>query len=1202
MRPVKYKLHVVPIAVALFVCIMTGAWAEWLEDGTAVCTATGYQQSPFLISDGDGGVIAAWEDMRINYMDIYAQRLDGQGTPYWTADGIAICSVAGEKYLSSMIPDGYGGGILVWSDDRDGTNPGFLDELYVQRVDDSGAILWDTEGVAVCSTYAYQYPNPAIASDGTGGAIVAWADHRGVGDDNVYAQRIDASGDTLWNADGIAICTSAGGQYPTDAISDGAGGAIVVWTGSGDIFAQRIDASGDTLWQAGGVPVTGFLSDSKARLVSDGAGGAILAYMSMSGGYYDIYAQRLDSSGNTLWSGGVAICTAAGHQQFPRIVTDGGGGAIITWQDGRVVGALNVYAQRIDSLGVPLWTADGESLCTAAGQRGAPEMVADGDGGAVVAWMDYRNGNEDIYAQRIDGTGVLQWTTDGVPVCTNTEWQENLSVAPDGDGGVVAAWTDARGTDHDIYSLRILASGYSAVGPSVVVTAPNGGELWTPGDTENITWTATDSDGVDSVSIHYSCDNGANYTLVAPGEANDGTYAWTIPDTPTDSALVKVIAYDPGLNEGEDISDDVFVIEDNTPPSVTVTSPNGGEIWYFCGTQNITWTATDASGVDSVSIYYSFNGGAEYTLIASSEANDGTYAWTVPDEFTEEALVKIVAYDPDMNTGEDVSDAVFDITAPSFIEHWMVDSDQVGSRFGFSVSSAGDVNGDGFDEVIVGAPLFDAPESNEGLARVYYGAPEGPSMTADWSVDSDKTSASFGCSVSDAGDVDGDGFDDVIVGAEYYDFDGGEDYEGGAFVYYGSAGGLAFDPLWTANGGQGASCFGHSVSSAGDVNGDGYDDVIVGAHKYDNGHTNEGRAFVFHGSASGLSPTADWTAESDQTNAYFGVSVSGAGDVNGDGYDDVIVGAHGYYNGEGSEGLAFVYYGSASGLSTTADWVGEGNQVAAYFGFSVSGAGDVNDDGYDDVIVGAYGYDDDDTDEGRAFVYHGGPSGLSATADWTAESDQEDAQFAYSVSGAGDLNGDGCSDAIVGAHFYDNGESNEGRVYVYHGGYAGLSATADSTYESDQVGAGFGHCVSSAGDVDGDGKSDVICGAYQYDNCELNEGCAVLYQVPIGTVDVPEVPGRPYIDALFQNYPNPFRAVSGTTILYSVEGSGRAEVRIYDATGRLVRTITDHAEVGENRLHWDGKRDDGGSVPCGVYFCQLKVGGFTSHKKMMLVQ
>jgi hypothetical protein len=197
--------------------------------------------------------------------------------------------------------------------------------------------------------------------------------------------------------------------------------------------------------------------------------------------------------------------------------------------------------------------------------------------------------------------------------------------------------------------------------PDVAVLTPNGGETWFGKDNEDITWTATDANGVDSVSIFYSLDNGSVYHLISSGEANDGTYTWLIPDTFSVEAMVKVMAYDPSLNTGEDESDAVFTIADDTGPVVDVLTPDGGEFIQVWSDYNITWTATDPSGVDSVSIFYSVNGGDTYELIASDEGNDGTYSWSVPNVLTDSALVKIIAYDHNVNAAAGESDSLFTI-------------------------------------------------------------------------------------------------------------------------------------------------------------------------------------------------------------------------------------------------------------------------------------------------------------------------------------------------------------------------------------------------------------------------------------------------------------------------------------------------------------------------------------------------------------
>jgi hypothetical protein len=443
------------------------------------------------------------------------------------------------------------------------------------------------------------------------------------------------------------------------------------------------------------------------------------------------------------------------------------------------------------------------------------------------------------------------------------------------------------------------------------------------------------------------------------------------------------------------------------------------------------------------------------------------------------------------------------ITGLSMTADWTAEGNQNNAQFGYSVATAGDINGDGFSDVIVGAYRYDNDQTDEGRAFVYYGSAAGLSTTAGWTAESNQASAYFGYSVGTAGDINGDGFSETIVGAPRYD--NVQTEEGAVFVWYGSASGLGANgtPVnadWTAESNQDGAAFGRSVSTAGDVNGDGYSDVIVGADWYDNSETetDEGWAFVYYGSASGLSVSADWTAESNQDSAYFGYSVGTAGDINGDGYADVIVGAVYYDNEQTNEGAAFVYYGSASGLGSTALTV-ESNHDLAQFGRSVSAAGDVNGDGYADVIVGAPYYDSDgvfELYEGAAFVYYGSASGLATTAGWMAEGDQASAHFGISVSTAGDVNGDGYGDVIVGAYRYETvqfGQTDEGAAFVFYGSASGVSTGYAWRANSDQAGAFLGRSVSTAGDVNGDGYADVIVGASSYDNGQTDEGAAFVY-------------------------------------------------------------------------------------------------------------
>ncbi|MBT3220461.1 MAG: hypothetical protein HN348_15350, partial [Proteobacteria bacterium] len=431
------------------------------------------------------------------------------------------------------------------------------------------------------------------------------------------------------------------------------------------------------------------------------------------------------------------------------------------------------------------------------------------------------------------------------------------------------------------------------------------------------------------------------------------------------------------------------------------------------------------------------------------------------------------------------------VPSPDFLSEspqWTIDAAQTGSDFGGSVAAAGDVNGDGFADIIVGASNFTNDEVAEGKAYVYFGSVSGASTTADWSFESNLENSQYGHSVSSAGDVNGDGYADIVVGAVHYD--NGELNEGAAFLYLGSGSGPMNVASWVAESNQGDGFFGRSVSSAGDVNGDGFADVIVGMPQYASGQSQEGAAHAYRGIVDVPSETTADTRGADESGAYFGAAVSSAGDVNGDGYDDVIVGAPNHTN---DQGRAYIYRGSASGISASSTWVGVQGLDGAMFGKSVSRAGDVNSDGYDDVIVGAPRYDNGQAYEGTAYLHLGSPSGLSISPSWMIEGDQEHAELGNSVSSAGDVNGDGHADVIVGVWQYGNGETKEGRAQVYLGTDMGLELSPNWVAESDQEYAYFGSSVASAGDVNGDGYGDVVVGAYGYDNAESDEGAVFVY-------------------------------------------------------------------------------------------------------------
>jgi len=408
---------------------------------------------------------------------------------------------------------------------------------------------------------------------------------------------------------------------------------------------------------------------------------------------------------------------------------------------------------------------------------------------------------------------------------------------------------------------------------------------------------------------------------------------------------------------------------------------------------------------------------------------------------------------------------------------WSQQPDIANAIMGSSVSHAGDVNGDGFADVIVGLPGV-----NE--ARVYLGSSTGLSSTY-WSAIGSSAGEEFGYSVSSAGDVNGDGFSDVIIGA--YRHDG---FRGRAYVYLGSASGLGAAYHWRVTGAVAAGRFGGAVSSAGDVNGDGYTDIIVGAYQ-ENGM---GAIYGYYGGPAGLSTTASWSAFGAQLSADFASMVAGGGDVDADGYDDILVGAQRHDEGGlGQCGAVFLFRGSGVGLLATPSWVQYGDKAGAEFGYDVSFAGDVNGDGFSDVVIGAYQYNNGEASEGRSYVYHGSLNGLGAAPVWHVESDFPGAYWGSSAAGAGDVNGDGYSDVIVGGYRYAQAYLGEGRASVYHGSATGLSTTAAWTALGGAVNRNLGYALASAGDVNGDGYGDVIIGVPGYTNGQTMEGFVALY-------------------------------------------------------------------------------------------------------------
>jgi hypothetical protein len=446
--------------------------------GVAVCNEVSNQSQARLYADGIGNAICVWMDQRNgneNLTDnIYAQKINGVGSMGWTNNGVVVCDTVGLQ-SDPLIRAMSDYSLISWFDDRSGS-PG----IWYQKLNVTGGQQLGSTGDTLVWGIAHNSTSPVVVRNNNGKMFVFFEDERdgsALGR-TVFFQLVDTLGNLILQPNGKRLCpdpvfTVSRGQMKPDACSDMGSGAIAIWLDSRDsnpyyrIYAQRVNGSGNLQWNGAGMAISPIdqtaFEQVRPRIITDGSGGGIVAWTATPPGEFanNVYLTKVSPAGSLAWPV-LAISTSIGLDEFlDDLYPDGSGGAYVSYSDGAWPNQ-SIYGQHVSSTGSLLW-GEGVLLCADPAIQVHSRVISLGAEGAVFVWEDQRSGfNTDLYAQKVNSDGLIQWGTNGMPVCTASEDQLNPDMAVDAFNNVSIVWTDTRAdtaTSWNIYMQKIAADG-----------------------------------------------------------------------------------------------------------------------------------------------------------------------------------------------------------------------------------------------------------------------------------------------------------------------------------------------------------------------------------------------------------------------------------------------------------------------------------------------------------------------------------------------------------------------------------------------------------------------------------------------------------------------------------------------------------------------------------------------------------------------
>ena len=450
------------ILIFVMMILITGLFSQiqWQTDGIPVRQGVNIEWFRSGIALDDGSVVYVWSDTRRSERDVWAQKVDSDGNLEWGEEAILVNGEA-DRQEDIVVIDTDGGVITAWVDFRNED----AGDIYAQKLDNNGNLLWDPIGVPLCIVEDVQI-SLNIVDDANGGAYIIWIDHRNPGGTDIYGTHILSDGSIAngWDANGNPIAAAAGSQNQHTFWEDGNGGAIMAWHDvpspeQGNIYIQRISSDGTLLWGDEGI----LLCDAqgmreKPKITPDGSGSFIITWRDKRNeNDGDIYSQRIDLNGNLLWAEEIEICVGTGIQKNARITKSSDNGAFIVWEDGRNdFYYKDIYIQKIDLNGNLLWDPAGLSLCTEDYDQLNPRLVSDLNSGCWIVWDDARGQGYpyvDIYLQHLDADGNIPagWDNSGKIVCNADGEQFSPLVKRNPEGDAFITWGDKRTGSTGIY-------------------------------------------------------------------------------------------------------------------------------------------------------------------------------------------------------------------------------------------------------------------------------------------------------------------------------------------------------------------------------------------------------------------------------------------------------------------------------------------------------------------------------------------------------------------------------------------------------------------------------------------------------------------------------------------------------------------------------------------------------------------------------